>query len=78
MAGLLIILILVATFIFQAFLAGRFDWRCDKCGHTFSIPPFKAAILPHRWGGQKLVKCPECGVRSWVHRVPKESTSDSR
>ncbi|MGC2486018.1 MAG: hypothetical protein WA359_07235 [Acidimicrobiales bacterium] len=73
MAGLLIVVILVLTFAVQAVLASRFDWRCDKCGKTFSIPPLKAALLPHRWGGQKLIKCPSCGVRSWVRRVPKET-----
>ena len=83
MTGLIIALILIATLGTQAIVASRFDWRCDNCGQTFSIPPLKAAILPHRWGGGKFTTCPRCGVRSWVHRVPKESrgpeaTTDSR
>ncbi len=73
MAGLVIVLILVVVLGIQALVASHSDWRCDKCGTTFSLFPLKAALLPHRWGGQKLATCPECGVRSWVHRVPKET-----
>ena len=73
MAGLVIVLILVVVLGIQALVASHSNWRCDKCGTTFSMSPLKAALLPHRWGWGKLAKCPECGVRSWTHRVPKES-----
>jgi hypothetical protein len=39
MAGLMIVLIFIATLGLQAFLASRCDWRCDKCSHTLSIAP---------------------------------------
>lgn len=61
-------LALVAQFAY----ASRFDWQCGNCGHTFSLSPFAAALMPHRFGGQKLARCPDCGVRSWVSPVPKQ------
>jgi hypothetical protein len=56
----------------QFFLASRYDWKCGNCGHTFSLSPLAAALLPHSFGGRKLAKCPNCGVRSWATPVPKQ------
>jgi DNA-directed RNA polymerase subunit RPC12/RpoP len=64
---ILVPLALAAQFAF----ARRFDWRCPNCGHTFSLSPVAAALLPHTFGGRKLARCPDCGVRSWVSPVPK-------
>jgi DNA-directed RNA polymerase subunit RPC12/RpoP len=69
-AYFLIILIPLA-FGVQYFFASRVDWQCENCGHTFSLSPFTATLMPHRFGGQKLARCPNCGVRSWVQPVPK-------
>ena len=55
----------------QRNLTSRYDYRCDRCGATFSLTPTAAAIAPHRMGGAKYVKCPSCGGRSWVAPVPK-------
>lgn len=66
-----VVLVLV-VFLTQSFLARRYNWRCANCGQTFSLSPLKAALLPHRFGGRKLARCPHCGVRSWVTPVPKE------
>jgi rubrerythrin len=60
----------------QFFSASRHDWRCEKCGHTFSISPLTATFLPHSlgnsFGGRKLAKCPNCGARAWVTAVAKQ------
>ena len=68
LAVVIIPLALGGQFVF----ASRYDWRCGNCGHTFSLSPLTAAVMPHRFGGQKLARCPDCGVRSWVSPVPKQ------
>ena len=72
MDGILIPIIIIPLALGgQFFYASRHDWRCGSCGHTFSLSPFAAALLPHSFGGRKLAKCPHCGVRSWVTPVRK-------
>lgn len=61
-----------AQFVFQQRLTSRYDYQCDKCGRTFSLAPLAASVAPHRFGGSKFVRCPRCGVRSWVSPVPKQ------
>lgn len=72
--ALIPIVIFAVVFTTQLRLASRRDWRCADCGHEFSLSPLAATLLPHRLGGQKLAKCPECGKRTWASPVPKEST----
>lgn len=73
MDGAFIPIILVPlVFVTQFFLASRYDWQCGNCGHTFRLSPLSAALLPHRFGGQKLARCPDCGVRSWASPVRKQ------
>ena len=55
----------------QQTLTSRYDYRCDRCAATFSLSPATAAGAPHKMGGAKYVKCPNCGARSWVTPVPK-------
>lgn len=76
MDSVLIVLILVAAGFFAQFLVqrgmtSRYDYQCDKCGTTFSLTPGRASIAPHRPGGSKFVRCPNCSARSWVSPVPK-------
>lgn len=66
------IIVICLALLIQVVSAGRYDWRCESCGHVFSVSPLAAALLPHRFGGRKLAKCPSCGVRSWVTPVPKQ------
>jgi hypothetical protein len=66
------IIIIVLVLVTQFFLASRYDWRCESCGHTFSISPVAAALMPHRPVGRKLARCPNCGVLSWASPVPKQ------
>jgi DNA-directed RNA polymerase subunit RPC12/RpoP len=66
------IIVIALVLVSQFFLASRYDWQCANCGHTFSISPFAAAVMPHRPVGQKLARCPNCGVLGWVSRVPKQ------
>ena len=70
--ALIPIVIILLGLAAQMAFSSRFDWQCGNCGHTFSLSPLTAAVMPHRFGGQKLVKCPNCGVRSWVSPVPKQ------
>lgn len=65
------VVIIPVALIVQFTVASRYNWQCGNCGHTFSLSPFAAALMPHRFGGRKLAKCPNCGVRSWVSPVPK-------
>lgn len=65
------IILIPLALLTQTYFASRFDWRCEKCGRIFSLSPFVAALMPHSFGGRKLAKCPDCGVRSWVSPVPK-------
>jgi DNA-directed RNA polymerase subunit RPC12/RpoP len=69
---LLVPLAFLVQFVLQRSITSRYDFRCDSCGETFSLTPAKASIAPHRFGGSKYVRCPNCGVRSWVSRVPKQ------
>lgn len=63
---------LVAQLVVQQGITSRYDYRCGNCGQRFSLTPLAASIVPHRFGGSKFVKCPHCGVRSWVTPVPKQ------
>jgi len=72
MDGALIpIIVIPLLLVTQTFFASRYDWRCGNCGHTFSLSPVAATLMPHSFGGRKLARCPNCGVRSWVTPVPK-------
>jgi DNA-directed RNA polymerase subunit RPC12/RpoP len=71
-AALIPIVIIPLALVTQFFFASRYDWRCENCGHTFSLSPLVAILMPHSFGGRKLAKCPNCGVRSWVSPVPKQ------
>jgi DNA-directed RNA polymerase subunit RPC12/RpoP len=55
----------------QQNLTRRYDYRCDHCGSTFALTTATAAVAPHKMGGAKYVRCPNCGNRSWVTPVPK-------
>jgi hypothetical protein len=66
------IVIIPLALVAQSAYASRFNWQCQNCGQTFSLSPLTAALMPHRFGGQKLAKCPNCGVRSWASPIPKQ------
>jgi len=68
---LLIAVGFLAQFFLQRSLSRRFDYGCENCGRVFAVAPLAACVAPHRFGGDKFVKCPRCGRRSWVRRVPK-------
>jgi DNA-directed RNA polymerase subunit RPC12/RpoP len=55
----------------QRILGDTYCFRCDNCGSKFDLPPLAATLAPHRAVGKKFVRCPSCGTRSWVSRVPK-------
>ena len=66
------LVIIPVAFAVQYTFASRYDWRCERCGETFSLSPLAATLLPHSFGGRKFARCPHCGVRSWVSPVPKQ------
>ncbi len=70
--ALIPIVIFAVVFTTQFTFASRCDWQCANCGHKFSLSPLTAMLMPHRFGGQKLVKCPNCGARTWASPVRKE------
>lgn len=51
--------------------SARYDYRCENCGQIFSLSPLTGAVSPHRFGGQKWIRCPACGSFSWVTPMPK-------
>ena len=61
----------VANYLFQRGRSSQYDYKCEKCGETFSLPPLAGAIAPHRPGGRKWVRCPRCGAFSWTTPVSK-------
>lgn len=65
------IVIFAVAFSAQFFLASRRDWQCGNCGHIFSLSPIAATLMPHSFGGRKLVRCPNCGALGWASPVPK-------
>lgn len=65
------IIIIPLAFGTQFVLASRYDWQCQNCGHTFSLSPVSALLLPHSFGGRKWARCPNCGSRTWASPVPK-------
>ena len=69
---LVVVVVLAGQFVFQRSLMSRYDYLCGDCGQTFSLTPLTASLAPHRFGGRKWVRCPHCGVRSWVSMVPKQ------
>jgi DNA-directed RNA polymerase subunit RPC12/RpoP len=68
---IVVVLALAINFLVQQNLTSRYEYQCDRCASTFSLTPLAAAIVPHRLGGAKYVKCPDCGKRSWATPVPK-------
>ncbi len=71
-AVIIAVIALVAQLIFQRHLTSKYDYQCDNCGQRFNLTPLTASVAPHRFGGSKYVRCPHCGVRSWVSPVPKQ------
>ncbi len=68
-----VVLIAVAfagSYVVQRGRASQYNYRCDNCGNVFSLSPLTATVAPHRMG-QKRVRCPSCGARSWATPVPK-------
>ncbi len=63
---------LLVSFLVQKRLSSHYDYRCEGCGHTFSLSPVAMVVAPHRIGGRKWVKCPSCGRLSWVTPVSRE------
>jgi DNA-directed RNA polymerase subunit RPC12/RpoP len=67
----LAVIVIPLAFAAQFVYSSRFDWRCENCGHTVTVSPVAAALSPHRVGGKKYARCPDCGARSWLTPVPK-------
>ena len=61
----------IVNYLYQRGRSSQYDYRCDKCGETFSLPPLTGAIAPHRIGGRTWVRCPHCRALSWATPVPK-------
>jgi DNA-directed RNA polymerase subunit RPC12/RpoP len=58
-------------FLVQRSLLTRYDYQCGNCGTTFSPTALSVTLAPHRFGGSKFMRCPQCGRWSWVAPVPK-------
>jgi DNA-directed RNA polymerase subunit RPC12/RpoP len=64
--------ILLLTVLFQSQLSKNFDYQCANCGTRFSPSALAAALAPHRFGGLKLLRCPNCGQTTWASAVRKQ------
>ena len=73
--GVIPVVVIAAAFVVQYFVQRnvlmRYDYQCGRCGATFSPTAVSLALAPHRIGGSKYMRCPQCGRRSWVAPVPK-------
>ena len=63
--------VLVVQFFVQRYMLTRYDYQCGRCGATFSPTALSLVLAPHRLGGSKYMRCPQCGRYSWVAPVPK-------
>jgi len=69
---LIIIPVIVGVqFFVQRNVLTRYDYQCGRCQATFSPTALSLTLAPHRPGGSKYMRCPQCGMRSWVTPVPK-------
>ena len=69
---LIIIPVIVGVqFFVQRNVLTRYDYQCGRCEATFSPTALSLTLAPHRPGGSKYMRCPQCGMRSWVTPVPK-------
>lgn len=68
---IVIAVVLVVQFFVQRNMLTRYDYQCPSCGATFSPTALSLVLAPHRFGGSKYMRCPQCGRRSWVAPVPK-------
>ena len=71
MPVVVVAVVFVAVLFFQWNLSKGIDYECDNCQHRFSPSPLVAAVAPHRFGGLKLLRCPNCGATTWASAVPK-------
>jgi DNA-directed RNA polymerase subunit RPC12/RpoP len=63
--------VVAVQFFAQRNMLTRYDYQCGRCGATFSPTALSLTLAPHRIGGSKYMRCPQCGMRSWVTPVPK-------
>lgn len=70
------VIVIVAVFLIlvlsQRTLSRGCDYRCGRCGHRFAPSSVAAALAPHRLGGLKLLRCPQCGATTWASAVQKD------
>ena len=75
--GLIPVVIIAAVVVVQFFVQRnvltRYDYQCGRFGAAFSPTALSLTLAPHRPGGSKYMRCPQCGMRSWVAPVPKAS-----
>lgn len=69
------VIVVVVVFLLVAWgqrtLSQGVDYQCGSCGYVFNPSPAAAALAPHRFGGFKLLRCPDCGALTWASAVPK-------
>ena len=61
----------VVQFLIQRNRLTRYDYQCGRCGAAFSPAALSLALAPHRFGGSKYLRCPQCGRWCWAEPVPK-------
>lgn len=65
-----VLIVIGLVFIFPAcFFAIKIEadagyYECKKCGHRH-IPTYGAVLRAHHIGRTRLMKCPNCGQKSW-------------
>ena len=47
-------------------------YECAECGHRY-IPTFGSVLWAPHFGRTRLMKCPECGKKSWNKKVLKKN-----
>jgi hypothetical protein len=77
-AGFMQIRIIIMTLVVFAFAYGiqylksrYFDYQCGKCGGIFN-PTVWGGVFSLQILGIRYIKCPKCGIRSWMKLILKE------
>ena len=70
-----VVLIIVgfASFLPLMFVALKIEqaagyYECKNCGHKY-VPSYKDVVMAPHMGRTRLLKCPECGEKTWNKKV---------
>lgn len=65
-----------ANFLPLVFVALKIEqssgyYQCKNCGHKY-VPTYNDVVIAPHFGRTRLLKCPECGKKTWNKKVIKK------